>query len=140
MPGEAEGAGKRSQRVRIVVNEEEMSFSGQASVLCAASVAGCGQSFGRVLGRSGFFGGSRALARLPLRQLDLEAGAAAFVAGDADRSVVIADHRLHDGKTEAGAQLLGGVVRREQARAFFRREPIAVVRDLDADVPLALEG
>src|SRR5260370_37867503 len=94
MASEAEGAGKRSQRIRIVVNEEQMSFSRQASVLCAASVAGCGQSFGRVLGRGSFFGGSGALFRLPLRELASGHLCTTFLAGNADRPVVIADHRL----------------------------------------------
>src|SRR5258708_29685883 len=95
MASEAEGAGKRSQRIRIVVNEEQMSFSRQASVLCAASVAGCGQSFGRVLGRGSFFGGSGTLSRLPLRQFDLLVFSATFFSGNAVLPLVVARHPLH---------------------------------------------
>src|ERR1700688_1622231 len=106
-----------------------MSFSRQAAVLCAASIAGSGQSFGGVLGRGGrFFGRHGALDSLPLWQLNLETGAAAFVAGHADRSVVVADYGLHDRQTEAGAELFSGVIRREQARAFLGRETLAGVR------------
>src|SRR5260370_35467995 len=85
-------------------SEEQMSFSRQASVLCAASVAGCGQSFGRVLGRGSFFGGGGTLARLPLRQFDLEGWAAAFAPGNAVLPRGTAHHRLNAGETEAGAQ------------------------------------
>src|SRR5579859_3823900 len=117
-----------------------MRFSGQAAVLCATSIAGSGQSLTGVLGRgSRFFRRHGALDRLPLRQLNLETGAAPFVAGDANRSVVVADYRLHDRQTQARSLLLGGVVRSEQARAFFRRKPFARVRHFDADVSVALE-
>src|SRR5208283_5250897 len=92
---------------------------------------GGGFGFGDWRG-SGFprFGDGTCLA---LWQLDAEGGAASFFAGDRDGAMVIADDGLNDGEAEAGALQLGGVVRREDARALFRREPLAGIRDFDAD-------
>jgi hypothetical protein len=42
---------------------------------------------------------------------------------------MVGDDRLHDGQAEAGAVLLGGVVGREEALAFFGREAFAGVGD-----------
>ena len=51
-----------------------------------------------------------------------------------DGAFMIAHHRLHDGQPQPGAVLLGGVVGREQALAFFGRQAFAGVRDLDAAI------
>src|SRR5579883_1298067 len=50
---------------------------------------------------------------------------------------MIAYHGLHDGEAEAGALLFGGVVRREEARAFLGRQPLAGVAHFDAHVAFA---
>ena len=69
--------------------------------------------------------------RSPRWQLDAEGRAASRFARHRDRPLMIADHRLHDGQAEAGAVALGGVVRREQARAFFAREALAGIGDFE---------
>ena len=72
-------------------------------------------------------------AGLAFGQIDAERGAAAFFAGNGNRAVMIADDGLHDGEAEACAELLGRVIRGEEARALFGREAFAGVGYFDAD-------
>src|SRR5260370_5300781 len=72
-------AGKRCQRVVIVVNEQEMGFAGQASVLCKALVGGSGQSWRRALLFWNRLTRGRGMASLALGQIDSKCCAAAFV-------------------------------------------------------------
>src|SRR6267378_4095934 len=65
------------------------------------------------------------------RQLDAKRRALFFSAFDGNLSAVIAYHRLYYGETQPCAMLLGRVVRSEQARAFFLRQPRAGVGDRD---------
>src|SRR5258708_7837768 len=71
-------------------------------------------------------------ARLAARQLDPESCAVAFFATHRNCSAVIADHRLHNRQPQPRSLLLCGVVRREQPRAFFRRQTLTSVRNFDA--------
>jgi len=77
---------------------------------------------------------------LALRQFDAEGGAVAFVAGNGDGAVMIADHGLDNREAQAGALDFGGVVGREEAGAFFESEAFAGVGDFDADAAFVLGG
>ena len=67
------------------------------------------------------------------RQFHYEGRTAARRAFDANSAIVIAYHRLHNGESQAGAMLLGGVVRREEALAFFGGHSRAGVGDAKLD-------
>ena len=73
----------------------------------------------------GFFGLDYG-AGLVLRQINAKCGAAAFVAGNRNGAVMIADDGLHDGEAEAGALHFGRVVRSEEAGALFGVRPLPV--------------
>ena len=96
MPRQPERAGKRCQRIWIVVDEEQMSFAGQASVLCDALVGSRGQSRRRALGLRRRLARCRGMPGLALRQIDSKSRASALVARHRNGPVMIADHRLHD--------------------------------------------
>src|SRR5215467_461262 len=64
-------------------------------------------------------------------EFDPEGCAFAFLAFDGDAAVVIADHALHNCKTQAGPVLLGGVVGGEQAVALLCRQPLSRIRDFE---------
>src|SRR5690349_2222729 len=118
-----------------------MGFTGQKWILCSALVRsggdrGCG---GRVflgfgLGFGSGLARNRFRSRLALRQVNSKRGAAALFAGYGNVAVMVADYRLNDGKAQAGAHLLGRVIRSEEALAFLRSEAFAGIRDFDANV------
>src|SRR2546426_10212635 len=65
--------------------------------------------------------------RRRLWYLHVERGTAAADAVDPDLARVIGDDRLHDGEAEAGAVLLGRVVRREQSLTLLVGQAFAGV-------------
>src|SRR5260370_42528644 len=107
-------AGKRCQRVVIVVNEQEMGFAGQASVLCKALVGGSGQSWRRALLFWNRLTRGPGMASLSFGQIDSRCWAAAVVAGHRNVAVMIADHLLHDRQSEPRSLQLRRVIRCEQ--------------------------
>src|SRR5882672_1392491 len=114
MSREAEGARKRSQCVRVVVDKKEVSFARQAWVLCETLIGSRGQRRRRILGFGCWFARrSGDAGRLALRQIDSKRGAAAFVARDGNAAVMIADHRLHDGESQSCPLEFRGVIRGE---------------------------
>src|SRR5438552_17201125 len=90
MPCHSKSAGERCQGIVIVVNEEEMGFSRQASVLCEALVRSRGQCGRRDLRLWGRLARFRSAAGLALWQIDSKRCASAFVAGHRDRAVMVA--------------------------------------------------
>src|SRR6266850_2093979 len=125
MSREAEGARKRSQRVRVVVDKKEVSFARQAWVLCEALIRSRGQRRRRTLGFGCRFARRSGDAGLALRQIDSKRGAAAFVARDGNAAVMIADYRLNNGKSQPSPLQFRRVIRREEPRAFFRGQSIS---------------
>src|SRR5262249_59351279 len=59
-------------------------------------------------------------------------------AADTDFTVMVAHHRLYDRQAQPGPMLFGGVVRRKQALAFFLRQSLAGICQLE-DYRLAIE-
>src|SRR5712692_1994233 len=66
------------------------------------------------------------------REIDAERRAKSRLAFHGDCAAVVADHRLDNCEAESGAMLLGGVVRREEPRAFLLRKAASGVGDLHA--------
>src|SRR6202171_3578668 len=112
-----------------------MGFTRQALILGAGLIGGSRQKFWHVLWfRRVCTGWRRAANGLVHGQIDAKCRAAAFITGNTDRPVMIADHGLHDGQAEPGSLLLRRVIRREKARAFFRRKTLPRMSDLGGDV------
>src|SRR5260370_39260547 len=76
------------------------------------------------------------MAGLALRQVDSKSCAAAFLARHRNGTLMIADHRLHDGEPKPCPLQLRCVIRREQPRAFFRRKTLSRVSYFDAHVAI----
>ena len=62
------------------------------------------------------------------------------MARDGNAAVMIADHRLHDGESQPCALKFRRVIRREQARTFFRRQALTRVGHVDSNATLVLRG
>ena len=77
-------------------------------------------------------------ALLALGKIDAKGGAPAFLTGDGNGAVMIADNGLDDGQAKAGTLMLSGVVGREKAGAFFGSETSAGVGYFDADGVVAI--
>src|SRR5207248_10277472 len=106
VPGEAKSAGKRSQRVGIIVDQEEMRFAGQVGPL-GALVRSRSQGRRRVfLGFGSGFARLHSWAGLALRQIDAERGAAAFLAGYGNRAVMIARSEEHTSELQSPYDLV----------------------------------
>src|SRR5215467_12057963 len=65
--------------------------------------------------------------RRPQRQLHMKRRPEIPYAAYADAAFVVAHYRLHDGQSQAGSVLLGGVIGREQAVALFLGQAFAGV-------------
>ena len=124
VPGQAKGARQRRQRVRLVVNDQQVAFGG--TVIIAPDS-------GKLVGSSASAGRYR-LARFKAsaRQIDAESSCPCRASlSTRYLAAVVAHHRLHDRQAQSGAVLLGGVVGREQALAFFLGQPVAGIGDLE---------
>ena len=53
---------------------------------------------------------------------------------DCNLTLMVGNDRLHNRQAQAGAMLLGGVVRREQPLAFLGRQALAGVGDANLDL------
>ncbi len=139
--GQAKSAGERRERVRIVVDDQDMGFERHGF---SPSLAGLVVSTARCAAQAAS-GPATAVAksvhdaamRLD-RQSDVERCSYARLALDRNSPAMIADHRLHDREAEAGAVLLGGVVRSEEPLAFFRRQPAYRYRKFRCATPSSL--
>src|ERR1051326_5727292 len=72
---------------------------------------------------------------IPHRYLHLERCPLVFSAAYSDSPAMVTDDRLHDRQTQAGAMLLGGVIRSEEALALFSRQPRAGIGQLENGEP-----
>src|SRR6266404_6246629 len=111
-----------------------MSFAGQALVLCKALVGSSSQSRWRVLLFGSSLTRSGGMAGLALGQIDSKRCAAALTGGHRNVAVMVADHRLHDGQPQPRTLQLRRVIRREQARALFRRQTLSRIGHFDANL------
>src|SRR5580700_11573368 len=140
MAGESKRSRERSQRVGVVIDEQQVSFAWQMNVLCGGASVGGGQgeARGRLSLGWGFLRPGRRMLGLSLRQLDAKRCAAPFVAQNGNGSVMIADDRLNDRQTQASSLHFCRVVRRKKPGTFFRRKSLAGVRHFDSNVVLVL--
>src|SRR5690348_9026041 len=65
------------------------------------------------------------------RQEDMERGSDSRLALNGDAAAMVAYYGLRDGEAEAGSVLFGGVIRREEATAFLRRESSAGIGNFE---------
>jgi len=75
---------------------------------------------------------------LALGKIDAKGGAPAFLTGDGNGAVMIADHRLDDGQAKAGTLMFSSVVGSKESRRFFGSETFASIGDFDADGVIAI--
>src|SRR5579862_6270372 len=75
-------------------------------------------------------GGGRRFGR---RQFDQEPGADRKIVLDVNRAAVLGDDARGDGQAEAGAAILGGEMREEEAVFVFGRNTVTCVLDTDFD-------
>ncbi len=111
--GQTKRARQGGECVRVVVDDQDVRFGGHGQ-------GALNLRRYRALGRN-----RRSLDQVNRRavwKFDAESCAASRLAFHGDCAAMIADHRLHDGQTQASSVLLGGVVRREKAFAFLARQ------------------